>query len=97
MRFPRPQYHTEYSETGDDSARHTFRIRMNRRERKAALKDRHKFISACREHGILPEPGCHCGHCQRGYDCCGNMFPSSVKVEPAKRGLRLIQFYNRNV
>lgn len=97
MRFPKGFFQMNYDKCGDDTATLTINVRMNKSERKSVLKDQETFIEACREAVILPEPGCHCSYCQRGYDCCGRMFPNYVKVEPVKRGIRLVQHYSRNV
>ena len=97
MRVIRGQLQMTYSEDGDDTGILPIRFRMNKNERKAVLKAPGKFVTACQDQFILPEPGCHCSHCRAGYDCCGRMFPTYVKVEAVKRGVRLVQFYVRNV
>lgn len=97
MRILPGQYQVTYNEHNEDEAHKPFRIRMNKVERKAALKRPYAFAAALVERGILPERGCHCGLCQRDIDCCGRMFPSHVKVHPIKRGVKVVQHYRRNI
>ena len=47
--------------------------------------------------GVIEPYGCDCGHCAAGWDCCGQLFPSSVTVRRVRGGWRVSQHYLRNI
>ena len=81
----------------DDTKRVSFRIRLTASDRKQALRHRYTMFMLLKDCNYIQEQGCDCRHCMNDWDCCGNLYPSTVKVEPAKRGIKVTQFYARNI
>lgn len=81
----------------DETHRVSFRVRLNARDRKQALRSQYTTRMLLQDAGYIREYGCNCRHCRNDWDCCGNLFPSYVEIKPAKRGIKVTQHYLRNV
>lgn len=84
----------------DDSFVRTTHVSLRTERRKAALKNRASRATLHEQlldMGVVEERGCRCSHCARGYDCCGRLVPSVVRVVPVRGGIRVEQLFVRNI
>lgn len=81
----------------DQSATRVVHLPMNRRQRRAALRDQRALHDRLVELEIIEPYGCRCSHCERDWDCCGLLFPGGVSIKQVRGGLRVSQHYPRNV
>lgn len=74
---------------------------MSARDRKSILRNRVSrrwFVLELIGTGELDQPGrCQCSHCLNDWDCCGRLVPGTIKVQPRRGGLYVVQTYDRNV
>lgn len=82
----------------EDGTHHvSLRVRMSAKDRKEALRHPYATAKLLEDAGLVEESGCKCSHCRRDWDCCGRLYPSYVSIEPAKRGIKVTQRYDRNL
>ena len=85
-----PLYYTD----GEHAVK-TLSIRCNKTTA-AYLMDR-ETLPAMIEEGLIAPYGCHCSHCLNDWDCCGNMFVWRNKIKRTRRGVKITQYFSRNI
>jgi len=60
-------------------------------------QSRRMFLLMCEDADLIDMPGCSCNHCQNDWDCCGRMVPRSARMVFVKGGVKLVQWYYRNI
>ncbi len=56
-----------------------------------------QILTRLRRAGVHLIGGCHCAHCDAGYDCCGRMFPYTPRIQWGVHRVLVTQPWSRNV
>lgn len=109
IKHTKPYFTIDRDPNGDDTGYRTFIVRASKRTARRMVRTAEcqpgwfttRMAPALErellDRGLIEPYGCDCGHCRAGWDCCGCLFPSIVRAERVRGGVRITQHYYRNI